>query len=298
MLMLWIFGSRCVWAFIGLALLSPPLSAQKRSLGLDTTSTAERYADVVGQSITFVCPASDGGPAYVYGTDVYTDNSPICKAAIHAGALPRGTAGVVTIVIGGAADAFRGSTRHGVTTSSYHGWPRSYRFVRDAASGGITWDTVWSNVPAGMTTAIVVKCPPQGSARGMVWGTTVYAGGSAICATAVHAGVITADRGGLLQVTRSVHTGEFVASERNGVASQKYGVFGDAFRVTAVTPLGAGERTIARGRTVADEMAFVGPRNIQVAGFSGTGTAFLGARSLLLQGWTASGTETTNSGSH
>jgi hypothetical protein len=43
---------------------------------------------IVGQRFSFVCPPSDGGPAYVFGTDVYTDNSPICKAAIHAGALP------------------------------------------------------------------------------------------------------------------------------------------------------------------------------------------------------------------
>lgn len=57
-------------ALLALVLLfnSPTLFAQKRPLGLDLTSTAERYAEAVGQKFSFVCPASDGGPAYVLGT--------------------------------------------------------------------------------------------------------------------------------------------------------------------------------------------------------------------------------------
>jgi hypothetical protein len=212
-----------------LLFLSQPLFAQKRPLGLDMTSTAERYGEAVGQRFSFVCPASDGGPAYVFGTDVYTDNSPICKAAIHAGALPPGVAGVVTIAIGSSVPVFRGSVRNGVTTSSYRTWPRSYSFVTGGAPGRITWDTVWSNVPAGLTTGVELECPPGGPATGSVWGTMVYAGGSAICAAAVHAGAITAARGGSIAVQRLPHSGEFVASERNGIVSLRYGVFGDAF---------------------------------------------------------------------
>jgi hypothetical protein len=127
---------------------------------------------------------------------------------------------------------FRGSVRNGVTTSSYRTWPRSYSFVADAAPGRITWDTVWSNVPAGLTTQVALECPQGGPATGGVWGTMVYTGGSSICTAAVHAGAITVARGGSIEVRRSVHSGEFVGSLRNGVTSQAWSSQSEAFSVS------------------------------------------------------------------
>jgi hypothetical protein len=272
-----------------LLLLSQPLFAQKRPLGLDMASTAERYAEAVGQRFSFVCPASDGGPAYVFGTDVYTDNSPVCKAAIHAGALPPGVAGVVTIAIGSSVPAFRGSARNGVTTSSYRTWPRSYSFVTGGAPGRITWETVWSNVPAGLNTVIALECPSGGTATGGVWGTMVYAGGSAICAAAVHAGAITAARGGSIEIRRSVHSGEFVGSARNGVTSQAWPPQSEAFTVDGAAP----EMPLALASGVSP-LQISDPVTVREtpAPLVGSSTPSSGPRSINLMPYTSVGTGT------
>lgn len=69
----------------------------------------------------------------VWGTGLYTDDSAIASAAVHAGLLGDGETGVVTIRIKGgtvAPDAFVGSDQYGVVSESYpSGYPGSYEFV-------------------------------------------------------------------------------------------------------------------------------------------------------------------------
>src|SRR6187549_915457 len=81
-----------------------------------------------GTRHTYRCPP--GHPAgYVWGTDVYTDTSAICTAALHAGKLA-GAGGLVTIEIRPGQGSYTGSLRRWTTpwptarlevTSSDHG---------------------------------------------------------------------------------------------------------------------------------------------------------------------------------
>lgn len=75
--------------------------------------------------LAFSCPAS--GIAYtVWGTDVYTDDSSICTAAVHAGAITRADGGNVTIEIRPGQSSYGATTRNGITSRSYDEWPRSF----------------------------------------------------------------------------------------------------------------------------------------------------------------------------
>jgi hypothetical protein len=208
-----------------------------------------------GTRLTFVCPAGDGRAA-VYGTDVYTAESGVCAAAIHAGVLALREAGAVTIVFGSGAESFRGTERNGVTTRSYGRWPQSYTFARDGAPGRISWRTEWNQMPAEFTGPLTLECPPGGSIDGSVWGTDTYTRESVICVAAVHAGAITAETGGLIEVRRARNSGGFAASDRNGVRSLGYGPYQDAFSVAASPTLAsavafAGNAGGARGRETA-----------------------------------------------
>jgi hypothetical protein len=214
---------------------APTLSSfAQGSLGL-APAQGPGPPQAVGTRLTFVCPAGDGR-ASVYGTDVYTAESGVCAAAIHAGVLALGQPGAVTIVFGAGAESFRGSERNGVTTRSYGRWPQSYTFARDAAPGRISWRTAWNQMPAEFAGPLLLECPPGGSVDGAVWGTDTYTRESVICVAAVHAGAITAEKGGLIEVRRARNTGEFAATERNGVRSQRYASYQDAFAVRAATP--------------------------------------------------------------
>src|SRR5262245_56337180 len=115
----------------GVLLLAAQSSLAQTRLGITAAQRAGDYRAFAGKRLTFVCPATDGATAPLSGTDTYTKDPPICAAAIHAGALKAGQAGVVSIDIGNGAKEFRGSQRNGLTSRSYGAWPYSYTVARD-----------------------------------------------------------------------------------------------------------------------------------------------------------------------
>ncbi len=66
----------------------------------------------------------------VWGTDIYTSDSKLAAAALHAGVLRLGESGVVKVTILPGQSSYAGSDRHGVTTSSYGAYPLSFRLAR------------------------------------------------------------------------------------------------------------------------------------------------------------------------
>ncbi|HUZ82892.1 MAG TPA: LCCL domain-containing protein [Gaiellaceae bacterium] len=81
-----------------------------------------------GKRFSYFCPVG-GTPATVWGTGVYTDDSSVCTAAVHAGLVSFAHGGSVKIRIRPGLSAYKASTRHGVTTRSYGSWSGSYAFV-------------------------------------------------------------------------------------------------------------------------------------------------------------------------
>lgn len=93
-----------------------------------TNATAHRGKN--GQRLYYVCPAGGrSGYANVYGTDLYTDDSAICMAAVHAGVISFAAGGTVTIEIRPGAASYTGSVRNGVSSQNYGGWQGSFGFV-------------------------------------------------------------------------------------------------------------------------------------------------------------------------
>jgi|SRR5882672_7255581 len=72
-------------------------------------------ADDLGQGKTFTCtcPAL-ADPSAIYGTDVYAQDSGLCTAAVHAGALKQDAAGSVVFQIVASPPVFKGTTRNGI----------------------------------------------------------------------------------------------------------------------------------------------------------------------------------------
>lgn len=113
-------------AFVALMTAAQPAFAQSTSIS--STATTASLKGSIGQRFTLACPAIDEVRNSIYGTGTYTADSPICQAALHAGALKPGEAGTVVIEIGPDAKQYTGSTRNGVTSRSYGPYPSSYRF--------------------------------------------------------------------------------------------------------------------------------------------------------------------------
>ena len=79
----------------------------------------------VGSRHEFDCPG--GGEADdIWGTDIYTDDSSVCTAAVHAGFITFEDGGTVTIVLEGPQESYEASERNGVTSIEYPFWEGSF----------------------------------------------------------------------------------------------------------------------------------------------------------------------------
>ena len=192
--------------------------------GVDWSADASALRGQNGQRFTFLCPA-DGETDRAWGTDVYTDDSSVCTAALHAGTIKLADGGMVTIEIRAGQASYSGSTSNGVTTEDFAAWPGSFVVV-SANSGGAPagvkigggdWDAKASLHRKHNGTRYLYICPSGGNFD-TVWGTNLYTDDSSVCTAAVQVGVITAAAGGNVTIEirpgRSSYAG-FTAQRRH-----------------------------------------------------------------------------------
>jgi hypothetical protein len=80
----------------------------------------------IGQSFFFQVTGATHGP--LWGTDVYTSDSNLETACVHAGLLQPGDSGVVKVTMVQPVPVFTGSTRNGVTSNSWTtGWSGAFQ---------------------------------------------------------------------------------------------------------------------------------------------------------------------------
>ena len=111
-----------------------PLNPSDSSLAADSTarnvawySSATQYRGMDSLRVTYDCP-DNGTASTVWGSEVYTDDSSVCTAAVHAGRITRADGGKVVIEIRPGQGAYTASTRNGITTLQYGSWSGSYVF--------------------------------------------------------------------------------------------------------------------------------------------------------------------------
>ncbi|MEO7325914.1 MAG: LCCL domain-containing protein [Dokdonella sp.] len=102
-----------------------PIDWQTSPLDLDLRGmNGERYV--------FDCPPGKPAPSRVVGSGPYTDDSSICTAAVHAGALRAKAGGVVTIEIRPGQTAYPGSEQNYITSASYdRAWSGGFVVIKD-----------------------------------------------------------------------------------------------------------------------------------------------------------------------
>jgi len=82
----------------------------------------------VGQVLRIrVTGATDGS---VWGTEVYTTDSVLAAAAVHAGVLRPGATAVLKVKLVDPPPTFQGTPRNGVATNEYGNFPKAFQFVK------------------------------------------------------------------------------------------------------------------------------------------------------------------------
>lgn len=80
-----------------------------------------------GERYAFHCPAGKPQPSRTAGSGPYTDDSSICSAAVHAGALRAKDGGTVTIEIRPGEPRYAGSEQNYLKSADYdHAWSGSF----------------------------------------------------------------------------------------------------------------------------------------------------------------------------
>ena len=91
----------------------------------------ENFQGQVGQKLAFrVTGAANAANGALWGQDIYTTDSSLALAAVHAGVLKPGQVGVVKVAILGPQNAFQGSTRNGVASNAFGNYPGSYKIYK------------------------------------------------------------------------------------------------------------------------------------------------------------------------
>jgi len=85
-----------------------------------------------GSKIKINCPSycKEKSEHKVYGADTYSDNSSICRAAIHSGFIKDADGGSVTLVIGGPVVKYQGSVANSITTNDSGKTEKSFSFEK------------------------------------------------------------------------------------------------------------------------------------------------------------------------
>ena len=175
----------------------------------------------------------------VWGTDLYTDDSAVCAALVHAGVLqPAGGKAAITFVAG--QTTYLGSARNGVGSSSYGKWGRSfYGQPLDAAGkptgpAPVPLDDSTARLActdsalelAGVNgTAWHVICPSDcGTSEGSVWGSSPFTADSSVCRAAVFSGLVKGDEVDV-KLTFGGKQPSFKAGTANGVTTNDFGPY-------------------------------------------------------------------------
>ena len=238
-----------------------PVPAQTGPIEVGCSYNATQFhGGGVGSVFQVACPPGCEQTGGLWGTDVYTGDSGICRAGIHAGVIPP-TGGVVTVQTQPGRPAYRGSARYGIESSDYGQYGSSFQVflpqgqaaaaappppppppvAQPAAvppqpvtvssrviEAGCSFNAVMIRAQVG--TAHMVSCPPGCGAAGTTWGSDVYTGDSGICRAAIHSGIISPNGGSvvvILEEGRPAYRG----STRYGIKSNDYASYRLSFRL-------------------------------------------------------------------
>ena len=178
-----------------------------------------------GAHYVYTCPFY-GVAGSIWGTDVYTDDSSVCTAAVHAGLITLAGGGTVTIEIR------PGSVVHGLDAEPDHELelpvlarelrPRrrdARRSRRRNRRLGLERD---GGALSGRSSAPLRLHVPGRRTPGHVWGTDVYTDDSSVCTAAAHVGVITPGGRRQRHDRDARRAGVVHRLHRNGITSSSY----------------------------------------------------------------------------
>jgi hypothetical protein len=194
-----------------------------------------RWRDVPNHQATAetTCDCYTTNTGAVWGNRTYTADSNICRAAMHAGAIPA-SGGKVTVRRAPGCDQYPEFVANGVYASAWGRYDTSFYFAGHGDGSCHTFK------PGDPCPARLVDVPDHGARgelscrcaagvpSGSVYGTGIFTSDSNICRAARHAGAV-GEQGGLVTVKTAAGCPKYVGSTQQGIPSASWGSYGRSF---------------------------------------------------------------------
>lgn len=191
-------------------------------------------AVVTGTTSGNVYGGGSGAPlGHTTPSGIYTDDSSISTAAVHAGILENGKTGLVEITPQASQYIPQGTICNGVTPHTGNYTYTGCTLKKYAYNTGTTLADPGSFAGWGYfvnwvdTTTFTVSL--TGVNSGSIWGTNTYTSDSLIALAAVHAGKLKAGDSANVSVTLSDGLKSYEGSTRYGVTSNSFGAYDTSF---------------------------------------------------------------------
>ena len=224
-------------------LLGPGLSSL--AIARNVSPFPEKFTNIAsfrGQNnVAYYFYLTGSSAGRVWGTGIYTNDSNLAVAAVHAGILNPGQKGIVKVTILPGQAQYKGSTANNITSSDYGSFTGSFSIAAD--DGG---DNGAIPAPDNMTSfrdnpgdAYLFSITAKSDA-GNIWGTNAYTDDSNLKTAVVHAGVLANGEHGVVKVVIVPGQTSYLGSVRNGISSNSFGNYAGSYAVSdafAKTPL-------------------------------------------------------------
>jgi|GEM_PF-6480628 len=167
----------------------------------------------------------------VWGTDVYTDDTNIAAAAVHAGIVRAGERAIVTVTIVESPAEHVASERNGVSSGAWGSSPTSYILMRKSEVARTKPRPPSPTTASGFSGKLGKRFDVEviGQTEGNVWGTDVYTDDSHIATAAVHAGLVKPGERAIVTLTIVESPDHHGGSTRHGITTQNYGSYHSSF---------------------------------------------------------------------
>lgn len=204
----------------------------------------------IGETIinVTVTGISDGS---AWGTGIYSDDSDIGVAAVHAGVVKVGETKTVRMTILPGQNSYVGTIQNGIESYDYGEWDGSFKFNDATQDATQTVETsiidakylYLENYRGLGETVIEVRV--TGTTDGNAWGTGIYSDDSDIGVAAVHAGVLKVGETKVVKITVLPGQKSYVGTIQNSIESYDYGEWDGSYKFNDATqaPLPANENT-------------------------------------------------------
>lgn len=188
----------------------------------DTPTSMTDYRGQDGASFLFYVTGDDSGQCCGGEDNIYTDDSPLAVAAVHAGLLKANETKLVKVKVMAARNSYPSINRNGIVSDAADSSDGSYQLLPPPLDE-------FANAPTNMGAFIgkydiIFVFRTTGSKEGAIWGGKdgVYTSDSEIATAAVHAGVLKPGQTGLVRIKVLPGKSSYPEITRNGLTSHSF----------------------------------------------------------------------------